>query len=101
MSKKKQFLSEAIRLVGYHNDAYKPEERIRRALVRAYKKGVKDGQSELRGVWAVWRNGALDSLWIDQNNASQRAFDIDGMVTTKSLNSFVDISTKSDIMETK
>ena len=41
--KQKQFLSEAIRLVGYHNDSYNPEERIRRALVRAYKKGVKDG----------------------------------------------------------
>ena len=40
--KQKQFLSEAIRLVGYHNDSYNPEERIRRALVRAYKKGVKD-----------------------------------------------------------
>jgi hypothetical protein len=41
--KKKQFLSEAIRLVGYHNDGYNHEERIRRSLVRAYKKGVKDG----------------------------------------------------------
>jgi hypothetical protein len=50
--KKKQFLSEANRLVGYHNDAYNPEERIRRALVRAYKKGVKDGQirDPLKGV---------------------------------------------------
>jgi hypothetical protein len=49
MSKTKQFLSEAIRLVGYHNDSYNPEERIRRALVRAYKKGVKDGLGKIGG----------------------------------------------------
>lgn len=41
--KQKQFLSEANRLVGYPDDGYNHEERIRRALVRAYKKGVKDG----------------------------------------------------------
>jgi hypothetical protein len=44
--KQKQFLAEANRLVGYPDDGYNYEERIRRSLVRAYKRGVKAGLAQ-------------------------------------------------------